>query len=371
MTNKRGGNKLGLSGGAMTKLVGFFALASVGIMVFFTNCNEKLSASITSEMSTNLSTISAAFNPPSYDVSQQSNPCNGVTDFAVCESNSAVQYLAIGKTAVAVASNVINAIGQTVGEIPDNNSGITADGKIQWNKTSRTVWTAIQKGTGGNPVAHITSNSGVYVFKYNATYSETSPRNLQIEGTFNFSDSSSWTADLYVVNGVCDSAQPQAPSKSHFRVTRSPVGIGLWAGKAMHYFPRWQIPGATVVNCAQAAGISESTLYSDYTGDSVSTKAAIYVIPASVTPLTIPTGYGLPNFCNYFPSACGGSGQPNAGALSINQNNFCSTTQPLSLTWNNNCPTNATVAPAPFASDSLWTAPADLETYSITVPSVL
>ena len=355
----------------MSKIFGLFTLTGICILVFFTNCNQNVTTNITSAMSDNLSLINSGFIPSSFQMTRQNNPCSGVTDFAVCQANSAQQYLNSGKTAIALMISLSNTLGQTLGDIADGNSGTTTDGKISWNKTSSEVWSVLQKGTGGNSVTYLSANSGIYSIKYSGGFSETDPRDLQIEAVFNFISTGNWSANIFYADNSCATTQPNAPSKTHVKLTRSAVGNGVWTGKAMYYFPRWQSPGAAAVTCNLPVASSEATLYSDFVGNSVSTKAAIYVIPPAVTTLTTASTYSLPSFCTYFSSSCGATNQPTAGSLSVNPNNYCTQASPASLIWNDSCLSNSAIGPASFASESLWTAPSDLKSMTVTVPTSL
>lgn len=351
----------------MAKLIGLFGLAGIGILVFFTNCNQGLKNTLTSDFANNVSVISLGFVPASFDAVQQQNPCSGVPNFAVCQLNSAVQYLKIGKT---IADNIVSIaaeIGKTAGDVPDSNSGTTQDGKISWNKTSEAVWSVLQRGAGGAPLTYISMNNGVYVFKYNANVESAAPTDLQIEAHFNFTDSNTWTADIYSGNNVCSPLQPEAPTKTVYKLTRAANGPGLWTGKAMMYFPHWQRPGAATVTCATN---SEVAFYSDFAGNPTSTKSAIYLIPATLTTLASAAVYGLNNFCTNFSTLCGGTGQPTSGALGGFTNNYCRPGS-NSVVWANNCTGNLTVEPAPFLADGQWIAPSDLKIKTVTLPIVL
>jgi hypothetical protein len=83
----------------MKKLI--FALPILGALVFFTNCKKSetsTSSNIATEVVSNLNTISSQYTPDSVDsnssagISVQSDPCDGVSDFGVCQSNLIREY---------------------------------------------------------------------------------------------------------------------------------------------------------------------------------------------------------------------------------------------------------------------------------------
>lgn len=359
----------------MKKLAVIFIFAGIGITIFFTNCNQSQKSTLTSEFSGNLNFINSSLLPDSFTVTQQLNPCSSAADFATCQTNSSVQYLNILKSAMNTMAIVTASIGQDIdsdhGELRGSDAGSTKNGKITWNKASSTVWSVIKRGTGNATVAYISANSGTYVFKYDGNNLESNPVNVRIEANVIFTNANAWSVSLLDLETNCDTAKPQAPSKSAYVITRADTPAGLWTGKAMFYFPRWQAPGAAAVSCATASGSSESGLYADFTGNRDSTKAAIYIAPTSVSAFTTPGTYSLNNFCNFFGSSCGGAGQPTAPALAPNQNPYCALALPYSVTWGNTCPTNAAITGATFASDGLWIAPSDLKVRAITMPSTL
>lgn len=352
---------------------------AVTAIVLFSNCQKKVEAppeNIATAVVSNLSTISAGYTPTSLasvsasGISAQSDPCAGVTDFAVCQSNLIREYLKIGKATVDSISQIAGAVGSALGQVPDGNAGTSTDGKISWNKTSSALWSVIARGTGSNPYVYMSVNGGTYTLKVDANYAETSPAAQQIEATITYTSATDWTVDVFFGNDVCDSTDVGQPSKAHIKLTKA---NGLWTGKAMLYVPRWQSPGTTLT-CASTAGTSEITMYTDFVGNDVSTKAALYLIPASVSDLSSPaiSTYDLPDFCTNFGSSCGaGPGQVPVGFLDAKTNNWCTTGAGTTPTWGDSCSTNTAVNAASFSSLSEWTAPAALETKTVTMPTTL
>lgn len=364
-------------GEAMPRIF-IFALITT---LLLTNCQKKEEEAprenIAAGVVSNLSTISASYTPTSLDSANasgvviKSDPCAGVTDFAVCQSNLIREYLQIGKNVVDTLSQLANSIGSALGKLDDGSTGTSNDGKISWNKSSSTVWSILTYGTGGNSVAYFSVNGGVYTLKMNANNDESDPKDQLLEATVTFNSADDWSVDVFFSNSVCDTGDVGSPSKAHIKLTKS---SGLWAGKAMLYVPRWASPGTTLT-CATAAGLpgSEITLYTDFVGNDTSTKAALYLIPATENTAGIPAiaSYDLPDFCTNFASSCGGMGEPTAGALAAYPNNWCTTGAGTSPTWGDNCNTNAPVNAASFSSAALWTTPADLKVKSVTLPPSL
>lgn len=356
----------------MTRL--FVLTISALSFLFFTSCKKAEqtapSANIATAFVTNLNVISAGFTPTSLQsnapasVGAQSDPCAGVTDFAVCQSNLIREYLKIGKSAVDSLSQLASAIGGALGEVPDNNSGTSANGKISWNKTSSTVWSILNRGNANATVSYFSVNGGVYTLKVDKNNAITDAADQQVEATVNFTDSDNWSVDVYFGNKVCDATKPKDPSKAHIKLTKA---AGIWSGKAMLYVPRWESPGTTV-NCSTTG--SEIAMYTDFVGNNTSTKAALYLIPTSNATTTY-TNFDLPNFCTNFTSSCGGSGQPTTGLLSGYLNNWCTTGAGTPPQWNNNCTSNTTVSGASFSSAANWTTPAALKVKTVTMPTSL
>ena len=329
------------------------------------------STNIATEVVANLASISANYAPPSLTSSAvmiQSNPCEGVTDFAVCQSNLIREYNKIGKEAVDATSSIVNVLGQALGNVPDGNSGTSEDGKISWSKSSSLLWSVLFRGASNQAQTYVSINNGVYTIKSNKNVDATDPKDEQIEITVTFTTSENWNVDVYFGNNVCDSADPKGPSKAHLKVG---LANNLWTGKAMVYTPRWEAPGAATVTCATTAGVSELAMYTDYVGNSTSSKASLYMIPLSAPDLNTIGNYDLMDFCTNFGSSCGGVGQPTSGFLSSYPNPFCSTGPSTAPTWGNSCPSNSAVTAASYSSSSLWVTPSVLKAYSVTVPTAL
>jgi hypothetical protein len=189
---------------------------------------------------------------------------------------------------------------------------------------------------------------------------------MKVEASVDFTDADNWSVNVYFSNSVCDSPDPGAPSKAKIILSKA---SGLWTGKAMLYSPRWEAPGATVTCATSAGGANAIAMYTDFVGNDTSTKAALYLIPATNNNLSSISSFGLPNFCTNFASSCGGAGQPaNNAALSGYANNWCTTGVGTSPTWGNDCSSNAAVQAASYSNSSLWMTPSVLETYSFSLP---
>ena len=147
-----------------------------------------------------------------------------------------------------------------------------------------------------------------------------------IEITVNFTTSETWDVDVYFGNNVCDATDPKGPTKARLKVG---LANNLWTGKAMLYSPRWEAPGAAAITCA--SGLSEIAMYTDYVGNSTSSKASLYLIPASNSNLTSIVDLELHDFCTNFASYCGGPGEP--ATVAPYSNPFCSTGPSTSPTW--------------------------------------
>ena len=349
-------------------------------LALFTNCKKQettSSSNIASQVVQNLTAVSNGYTPASLasnttsGVKVQNDPCAGVSDFAVCQSNLIREYLRIGKSTVDTLSTLAAQIGARLGEVPDGNSGTSGDGKVSWNKTSADVWSVLLRGTGGNPVAYLSINSGVYTLKVDQTYDESNPTPTQLEATVNFTDSSNWTVDVYFGNDACNSAQVSDPSKAEIKLSKA---SGLWTGKAMIYVPRWQAPGATAPTCGTAAGAADIAMYTDFVGNDTSTKAALYLIPTTENNVgnINNTNFALPAFCTNWPSACGtGTGQIPVSFLNSYPNNWCTTGPSTNPTWGSDCASNAAVTGAAYSNGTNWIAPNTFKSKSVTVPSSL
>lgn len=349
--------------------------------LWFGSCQKKEETVATPNIATgvvsNLSTISAGITPASLasntaaGVSAQADPCAGVTDFAICQSNLIREYLKIGKQTVDSISQMAGSIGTALGQIADGNSGTSTDGKITWNKTSSTVWSVMARSTvAGNPYAYFSINGGTYTLKVDAN-NATTPETKQIEATITFTSSADWTVDVFFGNDLCSSTDVGAPSRAHLKLAKA---NGLWTGKAMLYMPRWQSPGTTLT-CATPAGqpASEITMYTDFVGNDTSTKAALYLMPATENTANLTTigSFDLADFCTNFGTSCDGTGEPPSAGITAYANPWCTTGAGTNPTWGNDCTSNTAVSAASFSSNTLWTTPANLKTKTVTVPTTL
>lgn len=351
------------------------AVVLSGFLLLFSNCQKPETPTATSNISTtvvsNLNSVRTDMTPDSLasntalDVSAQVDPCQGVSDFAVCQSNLIRTYMQFAKQSVDLLTTLTAVIGGSLGEVPDSNSGSSTDGKTSWNKTSADVWSILQRGTNNDSLTYVSINNGVYTMKFDMSKSETEAADKQFEATVNFTDADNWTVDVFFHNGVCDIFDAADPSKVHIKIAKS---SGLWTGKAMLYFPRWQAPN-TSVNCSTAG--STITMYTDFVGNDTSTKAALYLIPSNVNTMASITNYDIPDFCTNFAAACGGAGEPTAGALAAYPNNWCTTGAGTNPTWGDNCASNTAVSGAAFSSASDWTTPDQLVLKTVTLPTSL
>jgi len=341
---------------------------------------ETTTTNLSSTVVSNLSTVSAGFSPTSLAssstssvVQPQSEVCSDSDGFAVCQSNLIREYLKIGKEMVDLLSTITGSIGTSLGNLPDGASGTSSDGAIQYSKVSSSVWSVLAKGASGASQAYFSINESVYTLKLDNSVAASNPTALQAEATVNYTDANNWSVDVFFSNTDCNSADVGQPSKASIKITKA---NGLWTGKAMLYQPRWEAPGQTLT-CSTAAGTSEITMFTDFIGNDTSTKAALYLIPATVSDLSgsLPAStigsYDLMDFCANFSSSCGGSGQPTTGFLAAYPNNWCTTGPGAAPNWGNNCTDNAPVAAAAFGASADWIVPSVLKTKSVTLPTNL
>lgn len=353
-------------------------------VLFFTNCKKsetEATPNIASEVVQNLQTISANYTPDSLNsvasssiaanasIQSSDDPCEGVTDFAVCQSNLVKAYIRVGKSTVDSVATLAGQIGTALGEVPDGNSGTSADGKISWNKTSSEVWSILSRNSSSDTIAYFSVNNGVYTLKIDQNNAETGPLDQQIEAVITYNNESDWDVNVYFGNNECDSTDVDDPSKVRIKMSKSG---GLWTGKAMIYVPRWQTPGDAAPTCATVAGTNDIAMYTDFVGNHSSTKAALYLIPTTESG-TAYSAFDLPDFCTNFPGACGTNpGQiPPSFNFSTYPNNWCTTGPNTTPTWGDNCVSNSAVNAASFSAGSEWVAPSVLKAYSVTMPSSL
>lgn len=363
-----------------------FKTSKIGLILIisiFMSCKKKeesttVNSNIASQVVTNLSQVSSNFTPTSLssassqNLSQASDPCASTTDWAICQSNLIREYLKIGKSSVETITQLVSSIGGALGQIPDGNSGTSENGKISWSKSNSGAWSVISRGTNNASNAYISISSNVYTLKVDNSVSENSPTNWKVEASVTYTDSETWDVTVFVSNTDCNSSDVGAPSKATIYVSKA---NGLWSGKAMLYSPRWKKPNVTVTCNGTAAGTYEIAMYTDFVGNNTSTKAALYLIPASVSSLTNSNSstYSINNFCTNFSDACGVTGGPTSSYFTTNgiQNNWCTTGANTSPTWGNNCSSNASVSSASYSSDSIWIAPATLKLKDVTLPTSL
>ncbi len=325
----------------------------------------------------NLNTISAAYNPNSMDstvaymgnsdVQIQADPCQGVTDFAVCQANLIREYLRLGKSTVDLLAQLASGIGAALGQVPDGNAGTSDDGKISWNKASSTVWSILARGTGNAPNSYFSVNGSTYTLKFDNSVSLTGPDSGQADAVVTFTDENNWTVDVFYSKTECVATDVGAPSKVQIRMARE---AGLWKGKAMLYAPRFEAPGETVT-CATASGTHQLAMFTDFVGNDESSKAALYLIPATNNDLSTIGNFDLMDFCTNFAAYCGGMGEPTAMFLASYPNNWCTTGPNIAPTWNSNCPTNAVVSAATFSAATNWIVPDTLRVKTVTLPTGL
>jgi hypothetical protein len=155
----------------------FISVAIVAALALPTiSCSKKkeeptTSTNIASTVVSNLTTVSNNYTPNSLDKATtrdmqiQSDPCAGVTDFAVCQSNLIREYLQIGKSMVDLISQLANSVGSALVNLADGSSGQSNDGLISWKKTDSSNWSILVKGTNNQSVAYFKIAGGVYTLK--------------------------------------------------------------------------------------------------------------------------------------------------------------------------------------------------------------
>ncbi len=361
-------------------------ILAIGSVIVFASCKKSettTSSNIATEVVQNLETISANYTPDSLadnssssvaanaSIQSSDDPCEGVTDFAVCQSNLIRAYIRVGKGAVNTLSGMAAQIGSALGEVPDGNAGTSADGKISWNKTSSDVWSVISRNDSNATVAYFSVNNGVYSLKVDANNSDDNPEDKQLEATVTYNSSSDWSVDVYFGNNECDATDVTDPSK--IRVRMSKVS-GLWTGKAMVYVPRWQTPGGSAPTCSTTSGTNDIAMYTEFVGNHTSTKAALLMVPSTenTTGDLTSANYSLPQFCSNFPAACGaGPGQVPPTFLNTYTNNWCTTGPGTNPTWGDDCTSNSAVSGASYSASSEWVVPSLLKVYSVTMPTSL
>jgi hypothetical protein len=224
------------------------------------------------------------------------------------------------------------------------------------------------RGTGGNTAAYFSVNNGVYTLKVDKNFDEEEPADQQIEAIVTYVSAASWTVDVFFGNNVCDPAKPKDPSKAHIILSK---GSGLWTGKAMLYVPRWEAPGTTVSSCSPSSP-AEVTLYTDFVGNDASTKAALYIYPATEAAMGTVANFDIPDFCTNFATSCdGGLGELTPSIVDDYPNNWCTTGAGTAPTWGNNCTSNSVVSAASYSNASLWTPPVSLKNKSVSLPPSL
>lgn len=368
------------SGGMMLILGGLLAGSACSSKK--NNSDETSTGNVSTIVVSNLSAISADFTPASLSSTTtsfsmknvndvifrpQADVCESESNFAVCQSNLIREYLKIGKSMVDLLGTLAGGIGGALGQLADGASGDSEDGKISFNKTDSDTWAILARGTGNASVAHFAVDGGTYTLQLDNAAAEEEPSSIQTEAVVNFTDADNWTVDVFFSKTECDITDVGAPSKAQIRVGRA---NGLWTGKAMLYAPRWNEPGQSV-SCATAAGLYEIAMYTDFVGNDDSTKAALYMIPATTSSLASIGDFDLEDFCTNFSSACGGADQPTSGFLADYPNNWCTTGPGTSPTWGDDCSTNTAVAGAAYSAASEWIVPSVLKDKEITLPTSL
>lgn len=335
--------------------------------------NDTSTTNIASQVVANLTAVSQDFVPTSLESTSASvlslrplsDPCEGVTNFAVCQSNLIRAYIQIGKAMVDTMTQITSVVGQQLGQVADGQSGTSNNGRISFEKVDSQNWEVLFRTLGGDSVAHTSVAGSVYNLSFDQRNDADDPQDLRLQAQVTYTDAETWTVDVFMINDECDATDPGAPSRLHLKLGKA---NGLWTGKAMLYSPRWNAPGETV-SCATATGTHEIAMYTDFVGNDTSTKAALYMIPATVNTLSSIGDYDLSDFCTNFAAYCGGAGEPTAGFLSAYTNNWCTTGPSTNPTWGDSCSSNATVSGAAFSNASLWVTPVNLKAATITLPT--
>lgn len=335
--------------------------------------NDNSTTNIASQVVANLTTVSQDMVPTSLESSSASvlslrplsDPCEGETNFAVCQSNLIRAYIQLGKAMVDTMTQITSTVGQQLGQVADGQSGTSTNGRISFEKIDSQNWEVLFRTLGGDSVAHTSVAGSVYNLAFDQRNDNSDPQDIRLQAQVTYTDANTWTVDVFMINDECDATDPGAPSRLHLKLGKS---NGLWTGKAMLYAPRWNAPGETVT-CATSAGTHEIAMYTDFVGNDASTKAALYMIPASVNNLGSIGDYDLSDFCTNFAGYCGGAGEPTAGFLAAYPNNWCTTGPSTNPTWGDNCSANATVSGASFSNSTLWVTPSALKAATITLPT--
>lgn len=364
----------------MKKFIVLTAISALLIVGCKKNEESTSSGNIASQVVSNLAQVTADFTPDSLatvstaSVQQQTDPCLGVSDWAVCQSNLIREYIKIGKSTVQTLSDIVNSAGAALGNVQDGQAGTTENGKISWNKSNSNNWSVLTRGKNNDSVLYVSVVNNVYTLKMDATSAETNSSTFKAEASVNYTDANNWTVDVFFSSDECSSSDPGAPSRVNIKLTRS---NGLWTGKAMLYSPRWEKPN-TSVTCNTTAGVNELAMYTEFVGNDSSTKAKLYLAPGSASNFAaqVASGnYELIDMCSTFSSGgvCDVTGGPASAALtqSAYGNPFCTTGPGTSPTWNNVCTGNATVNVASFSPASEWIEPATLKVKVVTLPTSL
>lgn len=332
---------------------------------------DSATPNLTTAAALNLKTVAADFTPSSLTTTQtssrwalRSDPCEGITNFAICQSRLIRAYLRLGRSMVTVLANFVENTGDSIGEIPDGNTGTSQNGVVSWNKVDATHWSLLVRGAGLVPQAYVAVAGTTYGMKIDNSLA-TLPTNLRIDTQVTFTSASDWSVDLFVDNADCDPADPGAPTRAHIKLTKA---NGLWTGKAMLYFARWEAPNETL-SCSTPSPPSIA-MYTDFVGNEISTRAALYLIPASNNDLSAISSFGLTNFCTHFASACATAGLSNS-LLASYGNPWCTPGPTTAPTWNDSCSTNTAVNAASFSLPANWVTPATLSTKVVVIPASL
>lgn len=358
------------------------AVCFLSITMMLVACKKKedsstASANISSTVVTNLVQVSSDFTPDSLasstasssSLKQQSNPCAGTSDFAVCQSNLIREYVKLGKDAVDLTTQLVSSVGSALGEVADGSTGTTSDSKVTWSKTDANNWSALFRGTGGASALYISIVNNTYTLKANGSVLESDPSSFTVEATINYTDSNTWTVNVFFVNTECKVLDPKAPSKVLINLSKE---NGLWTGKSMIYAPRFEAPGQTVT-CSTTAGASDVVMYTDFVGNDSSTKASLYMAPGSASTFTSsPSSFDLKNICSTLSLTCNGAGSNLSSSFSsLTFNPWCTTGPGVAPTWNNSCSSNSTVSSASYSAASNWIEPATLKAKTTTLPTSL